>query len=302
MRNHIEIAYLGIIFIAILFIFVFGEGIFAIESSQNSTLNQQNALFCLNESQEIMNNMINDNFSVLRINDSLKEIKALYEAQTILKEKKSKYDFSVVFLYCLDIENVSKNAYDLMDQYVALKKFYNDSITNDMNTSLIDSTINSIENEFKSERYENIKPLIDKGYQDITNIKTSSTTLNLFYRATSRSIKDFFIANWTIVLGVLIILIIFFFVYQKTIAKWIIKRKISKLEFRKDTIKELIMKTQRDYFEKGSMSEGNYMIRTKKFAELVRDIERQIPLLREQLMRVTDLEGLNGPKGRKNRR
>ena len=46
------------------------------------------------------------------------------------------------------------------------------------------------------------------------------------------------------------------------------------------------MKTQREYFNEGSISEGTFNIKIKKLAELVRDIERQIPLLQEGLAKI----------------
>ena len=43
------------------------------------------------------------------------------------------------------------------------------------------------------------------------------------------------------------------------------------------------MSTQKQYFEGGNLSESSYTIRTKSFAEMIRDIDRQIPLLQEKM-------------------
>lgn len=275
-------------FIFTIFLLIFNGSLLALEKEiqQNTSTDEEQAILCLNESKTLMDKMINDNFSVTRINDSLKKIYPLYDAQRILKEKGGKYDFSIIIPYCLDIENVSRNAYESRDEYNALIKFYKESVTQQMNTSNIDSIIKEIEKEIRNERYEKARPLIDNAYEEIVNVKTSSTALSLFYSSTTRNLKDFFIDNWLIIVISLIVLVILFIVYKRTIAKWWIKKKISNLEVRKNTIKELIMKTQKDYFEKGSISDGSYSIRTKKFSELIRDIERQIPLLREELARV----------------
>jgi len=55
------------------------------------------------------------------------------------------------------------------------------------------------------------------------------------------------------------------------------------LEIRKDSIRNLTAKTQQDYFEKQDLSEITYKTRITKYAELIRDINRQIPLLNEKL-------------------
>ena len=74
--------------------------------------------------------------------------------------------------------------------------------------------------------------------------------------------------------------------FWKKVKIRLIKGKIRKLELRKKTIKTLISNTQKDYFERGNLSEGNYNIRTKKFGELILDIERQLPLLNEGLAKL----------------
>lgn len=79
--------------------------------------------------------------------------------------------------------------------------------------------------------------------------------------------------------------------FQTQIRKRIIKAKIKKLELKEKTLRGLVMQTQKDYFHSGKMSEGMYSIRTNKFAELIRDIERQIPLLKEELARAERRKG-----------
>jgi len=271
----------------------------SLDNLQNSSSIEEQSTLCLNESVQIMDNMINDNFSITRINDSFRQMYSLYESQVVLKEKNSKYDFSIIIPYCYEIKNISRIAYDSKDSYEALKKFYLEYVTSEMNTSSIDKIMSNIETEMKNERYENVKPLVDSGYSEIINVRTSSTTLNLIYKNTTKGIKDFFLKNWLIILTVIIVFLILFFIYKRTISKWVINGKISSLERRRNTLKELIMKTQKDYFEKGLISDGNYTIRTKKFAELIRDIDRQIPLLKEDLMRVGGRVINNKQKGNK---
>jgi len=125
--------------------------------------------------------------------------------------------------------------------------------------------------------------LINDAYEKAIELKASATALNLFYKTTTRSIKTFFSENWKYLAGIIICIILFYFIFRKKIYVWMIKRKIERLEFRKNVIKNLIKKTQREYFSEGKMSEGIFNIKTKKFAELIRDIERQIPLLQESI-------------------
>jgi len=96
----------------------------------------------------------------------------------------------------------------------------------------------------------------------------------------------FVINNWKILSSLAIVIIVFLLIYRIKISIWLVNRKMEALKLRKKTIKELVMQTQKDYFQYGKMPEGEYNIKTKKFAELVRDIDRQIPLLQEQLAKL----------------
>jgi len=269
-------------FLLIIFLMNF---VSALENTEKNLTAEEQAIICKAESEQILTDLANNNFSVQRINDSLKEMNNLFQAQVVLKDKKLKYDFSLIIPYCDEIKKINENAFQVRDEFNALKIFYNDSLTEDMNTSSIDKIIDEIAGEIQSERYEKVKPLIDKAYEEIVEVKTSYTTLNLFYTTTTKGIKNFFINNWVYIIILILFLGLFYFFYSKTIRTWWIRRKISNLEIKKNTLKELIQKTQRDYFEKGIMSEGDYTIRTKRFAELIRDIDREMPLLREELMK-----------------
>ena len=75
-------------------------------------------------------------------------------------------------------------------------------------------------------------------------------------------------------------------IFKVPIMAYVIKMKMERLFIRRKTLKGLIKEAQQDYFGTGSLSEGSYNIKVKKYAEMVRDIDRQIPLLKEQLARL----------------
>lgn len=254
--------------------------------SLNSSM--QNASDCLQESTQIMNDMSASGFSINRIKDAINKAQQIYNAQIILLNKNVNHDFTTVIEDCKKINEIKILAYNSRDGLDAFNKFYEESKVEGMNTSSVDVLVARINSEIKSERYENVQPLIEQAYTEVTNIKSSHTTLNIFYKTTTRGIKDFFIENLNALIAIIAVILVFLIIYQKAITRILIKRKIKRLEMRKNTIKELIMKTQKQYFEGGGVSEATYNIRTKKFAELIRDIDRQIPLLNEKLLKVSN--------------
>jgi hypothetical protein len=254
--------------------------------AEENLTNYQESVICLSESYSIYEELNASGFSIVRVNDTLTQAQNMFDAQEVLDERAKPYDFSLVIPYCEEIFNLKENAFESRDEFTALLKFYNESLNEDMDTSSVDVIIEDIKNEIESERYEKVRPLVDDAYEKIINIKSEHTTLNLFYRTTTRSLKDFIYENWIYLILGFVALFILFFVYKNTIFQVIIKKKIKNLEKRKKVIKDLIKKTQKQYFDHGKMSEGNYMIRVKKFGELIRDIDRQIPLLQESLIKI----------------
>jgi hypothetical protein len=251
-----------------------------------SNITREDALRCINDSQKIMKDLSLQKFNILRINDSLRQAENLYDSQVVLFDKKRSYDFSLVIPYCNEITKINKEAITAQDEFSAFKIFYNSSIIPGMNTSSIDLLVNQIQAEMDNERYENVKSMVDNAYNELINFKSSYTSLNLFLDSTTTGLRKFILKTWKVLLSIVIILIILFLIYRIKLSKWILTRQIENLQLRKKTVQELIMKVQKNYFETGKMPEGEYNIRIKKFAELIRDIDRQIPLLKEELIKL----------------
>lgn len=263
-------------------IFLFSVG-FVFSAEMKNATTQEEASSCINQSQIIVLDLISNNFSINRANDTFEREKNLYDFQVFQIQKGRTPDFSVVLPLCSDLINLKKNAFDSRDAFIALKKFYSESFSAGQNASSVDVMIAQINDEMVNERYENVPDLINKAYDEIITVKSESTTLNLFYQSTSRSFKNFLVNNWITITIVLFVIISLYFIYQSSIHVLITKKKIEDLQARKESLRNLIMKTQKEYFEGGMMSESTYILRTKSFAEMIRDIDRKIPLLREKL-------------------
>lgn len=281
-----NIAKLSIGIFSILFMFSLFQFAFA-ASNISAVITSQNASICLNESNTILQDLAYKNFSVARVNDTLNQANILYGAQIVLEGKKQKTDFSLITIRCEEIKKISELATANRDAVNSLKIFYQQSLTSDMNTSSADETIASIDFEMASERYEKVQPLIDQAYQEIIDIKAKSTALSMFYESTTAGVKNFVKKNWITILIVLTLTVIILLIFRVKIGAWWIKRKIRSLNLRKGTIKKLMMKAQQGYFQTGNVSEADYQIRIKNWAELVRDIDRDIPMLYEELSRLT---------------
>lgn len=268
-----------------LFVLAFLFSILGVSASENIT-EETRARSCLNESKFIMDEMANLGFNVIRLNDTLNEAKLVFDSQQDYEQRKKPYNYSKVVIYCEDIKKIRASAIGALDEFAGLMRFYNDSVISGMNTSSIDAIVSDIKNEISSERYENIQVLVAKAYDEIIRTKAAYTNLAIFYDSTAGFFKRFFIEHWAGLSIFVAIVIILYLIYKVQITLFILNRKIEKLKIRKETIKGLIMKIQRDYFQDGRIPEAEYSIKTRKFAELILDIDRQIPLLQEDVARL----------------
>lgn len=268
--------------ITIVFVLMFSLMLFSVSAVSNSSIEAKNAI---DKAQSDMNEMQSKAMSIERINDSLQQAIQLYNAQMALEEKKRTADYSLILKYALDASKIKEMAIKANDEIHIFRETYT-LAQKDSNLSEMEKEYAEIELSFKEERFEDTLKLIDKGYDKIADIQSGQTTLRLFYSATSKNLKSFFQKNWLRILIILAVGLVLFIILWKTIKKSITKKKLNHLILEKQTLSDLIKKLQTDYFKLRKISESEYKVKTEHFKEMIRDIERQIPLLREELLKL----------------
>lgn len=271
--------------IFVLFVIVF-IGVVSASGELNLT-DKEIAENCLNESASDISELAKLNISLIRFQDYYDRALNLYDAQIVLLNKNREGRFDNVISYCKQISDLREIAENSLDIYGVFLIFYHENIGSDTNASSVEEIVAQIEEEIAGERYENVEELINKGYEEIARVKAEQTTLALAYRTTSKTIKDFFINNWLQILIISCVVVVLYLFFRIRILLWFAKKKMESLVLRKDTVKGLIGQTQKDYFQTGKISEADYRMRTKNFADLMRDIERQIPLAQQEIARLS---------------
>lgn len=237
---------------------------------------KEDATKALDNARKIIDDMVSDGFNVQRVNDTLFEADQIFIAQSTLGDKA---DYALIMEKTSEIKEVSKKAYDVNDELSALKLKL-DSETGDMTEAY--ALFETAKQEFYDERYEISLEKIEEVYSKISELQALQTKLKAIADAGKGLFFRVFVDHWlgwTIFIIVLSLLII---ILQRPVRTWIINRKMDDLKFERDILKGLIQKTQKEYFELGNVPESVYSIRTKKFGELIRDINRRIPLLEEK--------------------
>lgn len=269
---------------------------FSFVVAEENLTQQQIAQNCLSESRLIIDSLNNSNISTIRFEDIYSTANGTYEAQVIILGKNKKADFRTVISYCEQIATLKETATEAIDGLDVFLEFYNETINRQMDTSSIDKIVEQINGEISGERYENVLPLIDDGYNQISVVRSEQTALVLAYNATTKKLKDIIVENWLEILITICVLLILYLFYRTKISLWVLERRLKLLNVRRDSLRKLLGETQKSYFQYGKISENDYRVRVKNFSDLVRDIDRQIPLVQADIAKYSMRQKENSKK------
>lgn len=220
-----------------------------------------------------------------RFSSLLSTIEQLFEAQLSLEQTKGISDYTV-------IENQINELSSLLDQ----QKNQNDelSVLQQKALELGEDTSSyskylEAKKEFIKERYENVPALVEETYDLISEEQALQTRVRTIYSSSANSIIRFFKNNAIQLSILLVVLLLLYFTTHKRIKTYFINRKIRDLQLERTILQNMIKRSQDEYFHAFSIPEELYYIRIEKFGDLIRDIERQIPLLTEEKQKVKGL-------------
>jgi hypothetical protein len=239
----------------------------------------------IEEAKQAVEEMVEREIPILRANESLQESIIFYNDQVTLEKlrKVVRYDFAEQ--YAQNVLDVKEIAFKAQDELRIFIETYNDA-SEGFDFSEMEAEYNAVLASFEEERFEDTIKLIDKGYQKISEVQSSQTAVNLFYKSTSRSLKSFFINNWLKLLITFISVILFLIIFWKALSKIKVRMQLNRLYLRRETLYALIRRSQKDYFDKKTMSESEFSVKMESFNNMIRDIDRQIPLLKEEMLKL----------------
>ncbi|MBI2584209.1 MAG: hypothetical protein HYW25_06060 [Candidatus Aenigmarchaeota archaeon] len=240
------------------------------------------ASIAVEDASAAVQEMIDEGISTQRVEDILSEARIILEVQTQQEGNGSSPDFSGIIKKTQEIISIKDHAFKTDDELKALHLSIEESRTR-IDVSGAERLFEEASTEFRDERYDRADQLIEASYSKLFELEARSTTAAALYDAATATVGNFFSTFWKEILVLIAILSMLFLVSYKQISIYRLRRKMMKLELEKASLEKLIQRTQRDYFEKGNLPESTYTIRIKKFGDLIRDINRQVPLLKEQI-------------------
>jgi len=239
----------------------------------------------LNQSRLDLQETIEAGFNVLRINDTHSQAEQLFEAQYALETAGGTPDYSLILERTKEVAELKNQVEEMSDELKALEARIND-LGYESEAIAIFSNANK---EFDDERYDKVSELVEEAYVIISEEQALQTRFRAIYQAGTETITGFLKDRWKEITFTIVFISLIYLYTHKKIAIYLINRKIKSLNFEKDVLKKLIKQTQYEYFHLFKIPEDLFHIRLEKFGELIRDIDRQIPLQIEDRERIKGL-------------
>jgi hypothetical protein len=280
-------------------------------SAQENQVTKETALQAISYSEQIIQEMQENNLSVDYVNDSLIEARMVFEQAnyaSILrgevnateKEKQEASDalkliswqninYGDVLVYTSDIKQRKENAFLLLDKISVEDNNLNNSNNGLKTIGLFSSKQPVISNDtlnillqakvaFSEERYNDSEKLLLEFQNALEQERAQSSTLAVM----KSNAMNFFQRYWIYILALFVVLVILGYFFYKKIERKLLKNKIKKMKAGKQVINSLMKKTQEERFNKNKISGLVYNIRMKKYEEKLQEIKEELPVLEKK--------------------
>lgn len=229
--------------------------------------------------------MANASLPVLRAFDTYVAAAQWLEGQSALEEIGGKADYRFVTDSVYQISQLSSTSFALKDELDVLSSRLANS-TEGANLTAATALRDSARVEFRDGRFEEAKSLIEQSYAEISAAESEAIRSRTLVESTRKNIEMFIRDNWQKFALAFAAIAVVLFIFQKRIRRFLVSSKINSLMHEKEVLQGMLRSLQRAYFEGGTVNEMSYHIKTKKFGDLIRNINRQLPLLKEELKRI----------------
>jgi preprotein translocase subunit SecG len=308
MKTEIGIILVGFFLILGISFFIFNihnSGItgFAVDSSGNTTnekanesiiITEEMAMQTISESEQVIQDMQENNFSVIYMQDSLTEAKKIFEQaryaeilRNVNSTEKEKQEARValssvkwqnityadVLFYTEDIKNRKTIAFFLFDK-INVEESKVIGASNETKAIFEQAKI-----AFSEERYDDAEKLLNDFDVAVEKEKSESSALV----GISEGAKNFFQRYWIYIIVLLIVISVTGYFAYKRFEKELLTKKIRKMKIEEKVLDGLMKKTQTERFKENKISGLVYNIRIKKYQERLQEIKEELPVFEERL-------------------
>lgn len=208
-----------------------------------------------------------------------------FDGQTALERSGGKPDYSFAVQKVSEIEAIEQSSFALNDELKALGKRIDGA---DPNADLTETRklLGEAKAEFSDGRLDNAKALINRAYEEVSSAEADAVHSRTMVESTRRNIETFLSENWKTMLAAIAGALIFFFLFQRHIRRFLANARLKSLIREREVVESMLKALQKDYFGKKSVTELTYHIKTKQYGDVIRNINRQLPLVKEEIKKI----------------
>jgi len=273
----------------------------------NSVINQtfivtrSDAILAINQSEQIISEMQNNNFSIVYVSDRLSEAKRVFAQVSYAEVLKSdnaserqkaeasqalrlvdwkKISYSDVLVYTDEIKQRRDESFFIFDTLTVEQQNF---------LGASNETRQIFENAvaaFYDDRYNESEYLLVKFRDASEKEQMQSSSL----QGIKIGAQNFVQRYWLHMIVVIIILLFVAYYTYKKFEKKLLVKKIKKLKTELIVLNDLMKKVQTERFRENKLSGLVYNIRMKKYNEREQEIKEELPVLEERLKKLDTLK------------
>jgi hypothetical protein len=236
-------------------------------------VNATDAKLAIENSEKIIQEMIESNFSVDFMNDTL----------IIAKNDLLRGDYDSVLRSTAIINERRERAFNISDSLNSIKLRMDELKGENIDTTDLNDTLRQAEREFHYENYDGAEKLIDEAFKEINDIEAKQTILKTRYETTKIVVLGFFQKNFLLVIVVFISFILGLAIFLKILNKIMMKKELENLYVEKKSIDDIIKGTQLKRYQEETLSKRTYQTTMSKHKSRTRYIENKILALQKKI-------------------
>ncbi|MFA6214034.1 MAG: hypothetical protein WC717_02035 [Candidatus Micrarchaeia archaeon] len=208
-----------------------------------------------------------------------------FDGQTAVELSGGKPEYAFAQQKADEIKGIERGSFAVSDDLEVLAGRIG-SADSDANLSATRALVDEARQEFRDGRLDEAKALINSAYEELTGAEAQAVHSRTMLESARKNIESFMAENWKTILAAAAGLLVLFFLFQKQIRRFLAGSRLKALLREREVVQSMLKALQKDYFGKKSVNDLTYHVKSKQYGDVIRNINRQLPLLKEELKRI----------------
>lgn len=225
--------------------------------------------------------MAQEELSTTRVRDTILVAENMWFVEVMNEQAGNEADYGPVNDKADNAIALSQSAFQAADELSVLKE--NLEKIGDMDIGPAWDIYNEGVSELENERYELALKRVEDGYEKLVELQSVEAKANAMYTVASKTTTNFLVENrfaLAILFGTPLVLYI---IFRDRIRRYRLTGKLNKLRLEVEVLEGQVKSAQEQYFVKGTMAESTYEVRTTTYGQMIRDLNREISVTKEEI-------------------